>query len=75
VLGPDEAFDSIIAARKVHKATPALQIPSPGLRSGKSRVLFTVKVAAAADWGTANNNPTMAMTKKPLRNPRRGLLG
>src|SRR3954468_20922112 len=47
--GPGRAFASMIAARRVHAPDGVeAQIPSPGLASGSSFVLFTVNPAAEA---------------------------
>src|SRR4029450_12551814 len=66
-LAPPEKLDSLMAARNVQLPEPSSQIPSPGTASVASTVLFTVKVAAAANCGTVAKYPTMAIAKSPVR--------
>jgi hypothetical protein len=63
---PPKATDSWIAARSVHSGDagaggtwrPVSQTPSPSVASGRSAVLFTVKVAAWTSVSCAKFEPT-----------------
>ena len=68
--GPTMLFASMIAARRVHLPAESAHVPSPGLASTVSAVLFTVKLALWVGWGWRNHqvvNVASARTsKKPM---------